>query len=73
MYACFSCGEVFGTEGIVECYVTGCVLVSLERLTDIIHKVKKEIIVKGSPQPLDPKPNLSIQIESLIKGTFGEF
>lgn len=42
-----------------------------QRLTDIIHKVKKEIIVKGSPQPSDPKPNLSIQIESLVKGTFG--
>lgn len=42
-----------------------------QRLTDVIDKVKKEIIVKGNSPPLDPKPNLSVQIETLIKGTFG--
>ena len=60
-------------QGVVECKVKVCVLVCLERLTDVIDKVKKEIIVKGNSPPLDPKPNLSVQIETLIKGTFGKF
>ena len=44
---------------------------SVERLTQVIDKVKKEIILKGSSQSVVPKANLSGQVESLIKATFG--
>lgn len=46
---------------------------SVERLTDVIDKVKKEIILKGSSQSIVPKANLSGQVEALVKATFGRF
>ena len=44
-----------------------------ERLTEVIEKVRKEIIIKGSSPVAAPKPSLSGQVESLIKATFGRF
>lgn len=41
-----------------------------QRLTDIIGKVKKEIIKKAN-RPATPKTSLSSQVESLMKATFG--
>jgi len=46
---------------------------SVERLTEVIDKVKKEIILKGSSQSVVPKANLSGQVEALVKATFGRF
>jgi len=42
-------------------------------LTEVIEKVRKEIIIKGSSPVAAPKPSLSGQVESLIKATFGRF
>lgn len=50
-----------------------CCCCSVERLTDVIDKVKKEIILKGSSQSIVPKANLSAQVEALVKATFGRF
>ena len=41
-------------------------------LTEVIDKVKKEILLKGSSQPVTPKASLSVQVETLIKATFGK-
>ena len=50
-----------------------CIQISLvERLTDIIGKVKKEIIHKTN-QPVTFKTSLSTQVEALMKGSCGEF
>lgn len=46
---------------------------SVERLTEVIDKVKKEIILKGSSKSVVPKANLSGQVEALVKATFGRF
>lgn len=43
----------------------------VERLTDIIGKVKKEIIHKTN-QPATFKTSLSTQVEALMKGSCGE-
>lgn len=50
-----------------------CFFCSVERLTEVIGKVKKEIILKGSSQTIVPKANLSGQVEALVKATFGRF
>lgn len=44
---------------------------SVDRLTEVIDKVKKDILLKGSSQVVVPKANLSGQVEALIKATFG--
>ncbi|XP_078358819.1 uncharacterized protein LOC144643438 isoform X2 [Oculina patagonica] len=42
-----------------------------QRLTEVIDKVKKDILLKGSSQVVVPKANLSGQVEALVKATFG--
>lgn len=41
-----------------------------QHLTDVIDKVKREIILKSS-QPTSPRANLSLKVETLVKTTFG--